>query len=341
MWALDLARDAETDGMVDNSDMHPWRSIEPYGVGVDEYRAFRRDGYLLVPRLVLPEHVDELRRHAEDLLAGRASLPGASVTPDESLKEREQKLHRVHMGHRDDELWERYLLYPRVLDVVAALTGPDVLALQTMLFIKGPGADGQGFHQDSYYVPTFPDSLIGAWIAIDPADEENGCLRVCAGSQSEPIYPPEHGYGFGDTGLKDIPHVRNVGGHSNDDEDEANTLRPIAERYRDVEVPVRAAPGDVIFFGGHVFHRSLRNRSEDRYRRCLVNHYCNARSYTDWDGGTDRHILARGATHLPFAKPRFGTPCAATEPTTAKRAATPTMMMAKVDGGMEARRPES
>jgi hypothetical protein len=26
------------------------------------------------------------------------------------------------------------------------------------------------------------------------------------------------------------------------------------------------------------------------------------------------HILARGDTHLPFAQPRFGTPCAATQP---------------------------
>jgi len=26
------------------------------------------------------------------------------------------------------------------------------------------------------------------------------------------------------------------------------------------------------------------------------------------------HILARGDTHLPFAQPRFGTPCAATMP---------------------------
>jgi hypothetical protein len=31
------------------------------------------------------------------------------------------------------------------------------------------------------------------------------------------------------------------------------------------------------------------------------------------------HILARGDTHLPFALPRFGTPCAATLPPEARR----------------------
>ena len=31
------------------------------------------------------------------------------------------------------------------------------------------------------------------------------------------------------------------------------------------------------------------------------------------------HILARGDTHLPFAKPRFGTPCAALLPAEERR----------------------
>jgi len=245
------------------------------------------------------------------------------------------------MGHLDNELWERYLLYPRVLDVIAALTGPDVLAMQTMLFIKGPGSNGQGFHQDSFYIPTFPDSLIGAWIALDPADTENGCLWMTKGANSQPIYPPEHGYGFGDIGLDGIPYVANVGGQQNGDDDPGNTLKPIAERFRENEVPVVANPGDVVFFGGHIFHRSLRNRTEDRRRRCLVNHYCNARSYTPWGGGNKEHILARGNTHMEYALPRFGTPCDALNPvdTISERGMVPTMMMATPKGEMVAQTP--
>jgi phytanoyl-CoA hydroxylase len=44
------------------------------------------------------------------------------------------------MLHRRLEIHERYLLHPRIVDVVAGLVGPDVLALQTMLFVKGPGS---------------------------------------------------------------------------------------------------------------------------------------------------------------------------------------------------------
>jgi hypothetical protein len=53
-----------------------------------------------------------------------------------------------------------------------------------------------------------------------------------------------------------------------------------------------------------------------------VAHYCNARSAVPWNHGQPwegelanyLHILARGTTHLPYAQPKFGTPCAANTP---------------------------
>ena len=317
----------------------PWLEIEPYKVSVDEYRTFRRDGYLIVRGLVQADHVKALLEHTEDLMHDRISVPGADPLPvGATLKEIETRLLRIHMLHTELEIWERYLLYPRVLDVVQALTGPDVLAMQTMMFIKGPGAFGQGFHQDTYYIPTFPDTLIGAWIALDRADTENGCLWMSPGSQCEPIYPPTTGYGYGDWGLEGLPTVANVGAHSNDDENLSNGLKPVAARYTDREVPAIMEPGDVAFFGGHVLHRSLMNRTEDRTRRSFVNHYCNARSFTTWGGGNGQHILARGNTHLAYAQPKFGTPCAANaveRMSISDNPLSPPMMMATPSGTME------
>jgi len=324
---------------------HPWLTVEPYKVTVEEYRSFRRDGYLVVRGLVLPEHVEEMLRHTEDLMYGRTELPGVEPpAPNSTMLEMEKRLLRIHMLHREVEIWERYLLYPRVLDVVQALIGPDVLAMQTMMFIKGPGQDGQGYHQDTYYIPTFPDSLLGAWIAIDRADTTNGCLRMVAGSQAEPIYPPTTGYGFGDWGLADIPSVSGVGAHCNIDEDPKNELKPVAARYAERESPAIMDPGDVAFFGGHILHRSLTNKTEDRTRRSFVNHYCNARSFTTWDGGNQNHILARGNTHLAFAQPRFETPCAANSATRISISddpLSPPMMMATPEGTMEPQVPDS
>ena len=154
-----------------------------------------------------------------------------------------------------------------------ALIGPDVLALQTMLFVKGPGSPGQGYHQDSFHIIT----------AAGHADRRVGRARprrrprtaACgsrAGSQHEPVYPDADeraGHG-GDRQLADIPSIAGA-----DDPDESrNGLTPVAAKYAGREVPAVLDPGDVVFFGGHVLHRSHANRSADalaaRLRRPLL-----------------------------------------------------------------------
>lgn len=332
-----------------------------YHVSVDEYITFRKKGYLVVRGLISPEEVRELREHTELLMQGQ--LPEQTGTsldlgnhasgvatqklaaPPEHLSP-EQKAEyflRIHMLHRQLELHERYLLHPRVLDVLEALIGPDLLALQTMLFLKGPGKPGQGWHQDSYYIPTHPDSLCGAWIAIDDCDERNGAMWFATGSQHEPVYPPHaDAYGFGNHDLEGITAVKGVS-NPNDDE---NDLTRIANRYDHLLAPATA--GDVVFFAGHVLHRSKQNWTTDRFRRSFVGHYCNARSFTQWGGDDEvevdpvtgstngHHILARGDTHLAFAQPRFGTWCAALmSPEERKRASEyAAMMMGDMDTGM-------
>jgi ectoine hydroxylase-related dioxygenase (phytanoyl-CoA dioxygenase family) len=265
---------------------------KPYGDGMDntevtveQYVRFREDGFLIVRGLLAQEEVRELLDHVDELIAER---------PD---------LLRVHMLHRQLEIHERYLLHPRIVDVVAGLVGPDVLALQTMLFVKGPGSPGQGYHQDSFHIITEPDTLIGAWVALDRADEENGCVWVTSGSQNEPVYPDADetkGHG-GDIHLADIHAVSGA-----DDPDESvNDLARIAAKYPGRERPAVLDPGDAVFFGGHVLHRSHQNRSRARKRRAFVGHYCNARSHVPWETEHAPHLLARGSTDRPHSRPKF------------------------------------
>jgi ectoine hydroxylase-related dioxygenase (phytanoyl-CoA dioxygenase family) len=254
-------------------------------VTVDQYVQFREDGFLIVRGVLAAEEVRELIDHVDELVAER---------PD---------LLRVHMLHRESELHERYLLDPRIVDVVAGLIGPDVLALQTMLFVKGPGSPGQGYHQDSFHIITEPDTLIGAWVALDRADEENGCVWITSGSQNEPVYPDADetkGHG-GDFQLADVHTVSGA-----DDPDESvNELAQIAAKYPGRERPAVLDPGDAVFFGGHVLHRSHANRSSSRKRRAFAGHYCNARSHVPWETEHGPHLLAQGSTHLPHSRPRF------------------------------------
>jgi phytanoyl-CoA hydroxylase len=247
-----------------------------------------------------------------------------------------------------------------------------VLALQSMMFFKQPGQPGQGwvvlfllarqfsfstwyntwatwtragtklhpfrYHQDSYYIPTLPNTLIAAWVAVSEATEENGCLWFRVGSQSEPLYPQAE---------NEFTHEsRNLEGvfdnHTASFEDPAaNQLAAVAERYQEVACP--ANPGDVIFFQGNVLHRSHPNTGTTP-RRAFAGHYCDARGFVPWNTGekwdgmdegrpaNQHHLLARGDTHMPFATPSFGTPCAALEER-APRLAGLHVEMPMADGG--------
>jgi phytanoyl-CoA hydroxylase len=284
-----------------------------YRVRVEQYVSYHRDGYLKVEGLLPLVDAERLRSWADDILYGREPVEGLDpAQASASLEELLGRFTRIHQLHRVNATAEWGLLHPRVLDVLEALIGPDVLALQSMLFFNPPGRGGQGWHQDAYYITTFPDTLIGVWMALEPADEENGCLWVVPGSGNEPIFPPPnapahiHAAGaFGD--LEEVENVSHL-------EDEANTLSRIVRKYPP-PVSVPAQPGDAIFFNGRLFHRSFPNRSKERFRRAYVCHYCNARSWVPWNHGAPfegdcantQHILGRGWTHLPFAEPKYGT----------------------------------
>jgi len=308
-----------------------------YYVSVSEYVHYHSKGYLVVKKLVPQDEVDALTQHAMDILYGRAEVPGIEPPPpNAALEQLMRRFTRVHMLHRADAMSERFLLQPRILDVLEALIGPDVLALQSMLFYNPPGMGGQGWHQDAYYITTYPDTLIGAWLALDRADEENGCLWVVPGSHHEPIHPDRERGSLvhAEGAIVDMELVENIS-HLND---EVNTLSRVAAKYAQM-IPVVLEPGDVVFFHGHLLHRSHPNRTSHRWRRAFVSHYCNARSWVPWNHGAHYegdsanylHILARGSTHLPFAKPKFGTHCAALEVQPETSTKTPAQIMTTDD----------
>ncbi|MCS7300670.1 MAG: phytanoyl-CoA dioxygenase family protein [Fimbriimonadales bacterium] len=306
-----------------------------YKVSVAEYVYYRREGYLKVERLVPEADVARLHEWAVACWEGKSPPQHPEKTPDAEII----RGTRAHQLHWVDPIAEWGLLHPRILDVLEALIGPDVLALQTMLFHNPPGTGGQGWHQDSYYITTYPDTLIGAWLALEPADEQNGCLWVAPRSHCEPIYPPRNNTyahvhaanAFED--LHEVEHVSHL-------DDEVNTLTQVVRKYPP-PIPVPLQPGDVLFFDGHLLHRSYPNRTTDRWRRSFVCHYCNARSWVPWNHGAPYegdsanylHILARGSTHLPYASPKFGTPVDLYQPPT--NGALPPRMMGDAEGNME------
>ena len=225
---------------------------------------YRRDGYLVVEGALTPDEVAALRAEALRICRGELG-PVDGVTPATASDSDHDVVRRyicIHHPHKLSPLMRRTLSHPSIVDALTELIGPNVKAMQSMLFTKGEGKPGQAWHQDEYHIPTRDRSLTGAWIALDDATIENGCLWVIPGSHRPGvIYPDrEHDDVRFDctTEAYDFPY----------EEGDAHA----------VEIPAGAA----LIFNGYLLHRSLPNTGRHGLRRALVNHYMSAESLLPW-----------------------------------------------------------
>lgn len=140
-----------------------------------EVARFRRDGYLLPARPVLPaDDFADLAACFERLLADWVARGG-----------RPEHMDVPHFHH--PELF-RWLLHPAVLDLVEPLIGPDI-ALFSSHFVCKPAGDGRRvpWHEDSAYWrgQWDPMEVVTVWLAIDPSDLGNSCMHVIPGSHGD------------------------------------------------------------------------------------------------------------------------------------------------------------
>lgn len=97
----------------------------------------------------------------------------------------------------DDPILFKYCQDKNVLKYVEAFTGPNIVAMHTMLINKptdpGRGTSRHPLHQDLLYFPFRPaEKVVAAWTAMEKIDEDNGCLIVVPGSHRTELL--EHGY---------------------------------------------------------------------------------------------------------------------------------------------------
>jgi phytanoyl-CoA hydroxylase len=216
------------------------------GMGLREQ--FEQDGYLIVRGLLRREEAEYLRDYYTEV-HGRRGIEGYNDgLPEGDILRRYPRL--VH-PHRTDELSRRYMLDPRIAAVLWELFGEEPLAAQSMMYYKPPGARGQSLHQDQMPLRVSPGTCIACWIALDPADGENGGMLMVPGSHRLGI--------ICNSREENAREFFNVSG-----------LR-VPEGYEVVQTEL--GPGDGLFFGGLMIHGSYANRTSDRFRRCFIGHY--------------------------------------------------------------------
>jgi ectoine hydroxylase-related dioxygenase (phytanoyl-CoA dioxygenase family) len=221
-----------------------------------------RDNGFCVARSALPQgEVQALLDEAMRLCREEAEkLRGAEGARGETTDM--ARFLAIHFPHKLSPLMRETLAHPRIVEVLTRAIGPNVKCMQSMLFIKHAGKPGQAWHQDEDFIPTRDRSLGAAWIALDEATVDNGCLWVIPGSHRLGILWP-------------------LRKHSNPEFDFAPESFDFP--YRDADaIPVEVPAGSIVFFHGYLLHRSLKNRRPSGFRRALVNHYMSAESLLPW-----------------------------------------------------------
>ena len=148
---------------------------------------YETNGYLVMP-LFTPAEARHLCDHYMRLRE-QGSYPGdlVGIAVDLTSEDPLRRYPRMIQMHEWDETSLRWLLDARLKECLTAWLGREPYAVQTMLYFKPPSARGQALHQDNLYLKVQPGTCMAAWLALDPCDEENGCMRVVPGSHAWPI----------------------------------------------------------------------------------------------------------------------------------------------------------
>ena len=159
---------------------------------------FWRDGVVTVPDAVNPTQlaalradldgwVEESRSHEEpwgETLDGR---PRFDVQPGHSAAR--PALRRVAAPSEVSNAHYEVMVDSAMVDMVAALIGPDVKVHHSKVNTKLPGSATEvEWHQDFPYTPHSNTDLVTALLMVDEVTEENGPLEVAPGSHDGPLH---------------------------------------------------------------------------------------------------------------------------------------------------------
>ena len=88
-----------------------------------------------------------------------------------------------HALHDLDKVFRQISYKPELVSICRQIGMRDPLMVQSQYIFKQPGIGGKvAAHQDSTFIYTNPLSCIGFWMALEDANQENGCLMAIPGS---------------------------------------------------------------------------------------------------------------------------------------------------------------
>lgn len=263
-----------------------------------------RDGFLVLPDVIDAARCDALRARADELVdefdaeahrtvfttdeqarrtddyfldsADRIHFFFEEEAFDDAGRLRQAKARSInkigHALHDLDPEFDRFSRAPELAELVADTGLPSPVLMQSMYIFKQPFIGGEvRCHQDSTFLHTEPERLLGLWFALEDATLENGCLWAIPG---------------GHRGGLRSRFVRRG---------RATATEVIDPTPWDEEhlIPLELARGGVVLLDGLVPHYSKANRSS-RSRHAYTLHVVSGEDAYPQTNWLQRTIPARG-----------------------------------------------
>ena len=209
---------------------------------VDNYD---RDGFVLMENVFSSDEVAALLRDVEG---------GQRVAQtQQGMEDASGKKAGIAIWHElGDDIWAGASTHPRLVNAVRMLMREEIMFFHGKVMLKEAKAGGAWeWHQDYGYWYgdgfAFP-RLMSAFVALDEATIENGCLQVLKGSHK----------------LGRLDHGQ-VGNQMGTDSNRIAQVEPLFERVHCV-----MKPGSVLFFDCNLLHTSAPNDSDFPRRSFIV-----------------------------------------------------------------------
>ncbi|XP_049422984.1 phytanoyl-CoA dioxygenase, peroxisomal [Epinephelus fuscoguttatus] len=228
---------------------------------------YEENGYILIKNLVSDEDIERFRKEFERICRQEVKVPGLVVMRDVVIAKSEfvvdQKAVSKLQDYQEDPELFRYCTLPQILKYVECFTGPNIMAMHTMLINKPPDAGKKTsrhpMHQDLHYFPFRPaDRIICSWTAMEKVNRQNGCLVVLPGTHTGTLQ--EHDYPEWEGGVNKMYHG----------------LRGYDPKLPRVHLEMEK--GDTVFFHPLLIHGSGMNQTQG-FRKAISCHYASSDCY--------------------------------------------------------------
>lgn len=100
----------------------------------DQRCFYESNGYIVFPRLVPLSVLSKCSQRFDDIASGAVDKGPITVMRDVSDRKAVNKIQDIN----HDEVLREYIEYNPMLDIVEAITGPNIMAMHSMLIAKPP-----------------------------------------------------------------------------------------------------------------------------------------------------------------------------------------------------------